>query len=46
MIWANVTRFGKNFIAPKIFWADTPMNVTATQINLSERTLKQNEIVM
>ena len=26
MIWANATRFGKNFIAPaKFFWACTPM---------------------
>ena len=28
MIWANVTRFGKNFIAPKIFWTGTPMILT------------------
>ena len=25
MIWANVTKFGKNFIAPHIFLAGTPM---------------------
>ena len=25
MIWANVTKFGQNFIAPQIFLADTPM---------------------
>ena len=25
MIWANVTKFGQNFIAPKFFWAGTAM---------------------
>ena len=25
MIWANVTKFGKNFIASEFFWAATPM---------------------
>ena len=24
-IWANVTKFGQNFIAPKFFWAGTGM---------------------
>ena len=26
MIWANVTRFRQNFIAPKKFWAGTAMS--------------------
>ena len=25
MMWANVTRFEQNFIAPKFFWDGTPM---------------------
>ena len=25
MIWANVTKFGQNFIAPQVFLAGTPM---------------------
>ena len=33
MIWANVTKFGQNFIAPKIFWAGTAMSSTATLID-------------
>ena len=27
MIWANVTKFGQNFIAPQNFWAGTAMTV-------------------
>ena len=27
MIWANVTKFGKNFIAPQIFLAGTPVPI-------------------
>ena len=27
MIWANVAKFGQNFIAPQIFWAGTAMTL-------------------
>ena len=41
MIWANVTKFGQNFIAPHIFLAGTPMQ-PINDIALKRNTICKN----
>ena len=45
MIWANVTRFGQNFIAPQIFWAGTSMSMIVGMYNAQKYISEFNKKV-